>query len=554
MKPIIALQLGENAAAISSYNLKLELNGCGRGFITAEGEDDYTGQLVRLDLGVNDVTYRWFTGYVERCGPAEIGWKRLFIRELVGGLSAPVPVSLQHPTLSEVCKAVTDLTGLQFALPDAPYVNRKIPHFKSSGTGYQLMEQLASAFNVPDYIWHQFPDGSIFAGSFEHSRFAKTPITIPEEYAKRGSAGNSIDMALIPAIRPGVIFNGRRVTQVEASDGNMTLQWTPLNAKGKPAWESPEKRQIDKSYPELASGLHLPKTARVTGATDTAALGDVSDPFRPRYAVNVQLLNADGSDSDTPEMIGVPLPVPLAGNEGGIYQYPPEGAVVELGFIDGRPDKPQIRQTLQDGASLPEISPGEQLQQFRAGVSQRVTQDGSWKRETDQTISESSMMRTIQTDTETREVISRNTTVKANDRLMVLGTFTLLAGGVVHIADGAWSVAASGKITQQGASRESTITGNDTVTIGGTLTEKITGIRKSIAAAQHLLGASIVIGTEELNLLCLFTDTLDVIEALADATAVHKHTNTGAPLNASDISKAGDSASLLRDKYDQLIG
>ena len=515
---------------------------------------DCTGRLVRLDLGINDVTYRWFTGYVERCGPAETGWQRLFVRELVGGLSASLPVSLQHPTLRDVCDTVTTLTGIEFVLPDADYVTTQIPHFKNCGSGYLLMEQLAGAFSIPDYCWYQLPDGTLYAGSFEHSRFARSPVSMPEEFIRRGSAGNAMEMPFIPAVRPGVIFNDRRITQVEAQDETMTLRWTPVRADGTPAWESPEKRQIDKSYPELAAGLHLPRTARVTGPTDTAALGDMSDPFRPRYAVNVQLLNPDGSDSDTPELIAVPLPVPMAGAEGGTYQFPAEGTIVELGFIDGRADRPQVRQTLQDGQPLPDIIPGEQLQQFRAGVSQRVRQDGSWYRETDQDITETSRTRNVTSDEENRTTTTRSVTIQANDTLTVIGTHKLMAGAVLHVVDGPWSVVASGKITQQAPEREARIDGDETLTVGGSLAETITGIRRSVAAAQHLLAPSVVIGSEEINLLRLFTDILDVIERLARQTAEHTHNNTGTPNNSAAISQTGEEPGRLRDRYGSFIG
>lgn len=53
-------------------------------FITAETSTDYTGKLVRLDVGYTDLILRWFTGYVERSQPAQNGYQSLFVRELVG--------------------------------------------------------------------------------------------------------------------------------------------------------------------------------------------------------------------------------------------------------------------------------------------------------------------------------------------------------------------------------------------------------------------------------------------------------------------------------------
>jgi len=51
----------------------------------------------------------------------------------------------------------------------------------------------------------------------------------------------------------------------------------------------------------------------------------------------------------------------MAGNDSGMFQFPPVGMLVEVGFTDGRPDKPFVRQTMLEGTSLPDVKPGEQL-------------------------------------------------------------------------------------------------------------------------------------------------------------------------------------------------
>lgn len=60
-----------------------------------------------------------------------------------------------------------------------------------------------------------------------------------------------------------------------------------------------------------------------------------------------------------------------------MFQFPPEETLVEIAFTGGRPDKSFVRQTVPDGTSLPDIQHGEQLQQQRAEVSQRVTRAGT---------------------------------------------------------------------------------------------------------------------------------------------------------------------------------
>ncbi|UEM40089.1 hypothetical protein [Pectobacterium aquaticum] len=555
MKPIIALRLAGEDVPVSGLNLVLELNKCGLGFVTALTDRDVTGELVRLDLGYNTSVYRWFTGFVERCAPAENGAQRLFIRELVGVFERHWPISLQHPTLRDVIAQLESSTSMRFSLPAAQYADTPIPHFTHSGSGYLLLANLGRAFAIPDYTWFQLPDGEVYIGSYADSRFANTPVEIPREFSTAGGAGNTQTLPVIPAIRPGVIVNDRRITKVAIDNDEMSLTWTPLNASGQPAQKPPAQRQIEQYYPELGAGLHLPRLARVMSANDSAALGDQSDPFRPRYAVNLQLLDENGNPAaDTPEYNAVPLPVPMAGAEGGMFQYPPAGAVVEIGFAEGRPDKPVIRQTMQDGMALPDIKPGEQLQQQRAGVSQRVTTDGSWQRETDQTIQERSSQRHITSDAETRTTTTRTITVNGTDTITVLGTHKLLAGAVVALADGDYAIGTSANmLIRSSKDRNDYVGQNYNSEVAGALTERIAGIRRSVAAQQELIAPSIRLGSDQLNVLTLLTDTLDVLHTLAQQTASHTHNNTGAPLNAGAINNTGQRATALREKYGPFI-
>ncbi|KJO37637.1 protein phage, partial [Klebsiella aerogenes] len=259
----------------------------------------------------------------------------------------------------------------------------------------------------------------------------------------------------------------------------------------------------------------LPKLARVENFTESASLGDIADPFRPKYAVGVQLLGGDGEDSKgTPRYPAVPLPVTMGGDESGFMQYPPPGTLVELAFQDGRQDKPFIRQVLPANSSLPAIKPGEQLQQQRAGVFQRVTVQGDWHRETDQTIREVSAARTVEADKETRKVIDREITVQADDSKTVLGTARTTAGAVTHIARGDYTVGTSASLKTAARAADEKIVEGKTVDIGGALTERIAGVRQSVSAALQLQAATTSIGTAETNILTLLIDTLDLIDSL----------------------------------------
>lgn len=558
MKPIKRLYLSTDEVHLADASLVLELNSCGRGFITAETDQDYTGKLVRLNVGYTDLLLRWFTGYVERSQPADNGFQRLFVRELVGVFERLWPCSLQHPTLRSVAGWLEENSGITVMVPDADYADKPIPHFTHSGSGYQLLNNLGKAFGITDYIWYQLPDGGLYVGGAEKSLFAGKPVDIPAGFSQGAAGGNTMALPVVQSLRPGVEMNGERVTKVHLTNDTMAVTWTPRNrATGKPLQKSPVQRQIESHFPELASGLHLPKFARVIAPTEAVKSGNFSDPFRPRYSVDVQLLDADGKpDAQTPVYSAVPLPVPMAGNDSGMYQFPPEGTLVEVAFTDGRPDKPFIRQTVPDGTSLPDIKPGEQLQQQRAEVSQRVTQAGDWVRQTDQTISETSMARTVKADTESRELVSRETTIKATDKTSVIGTATLMAGAIQQVSTGKFSQAIQGsRLASVGGSDELAVAEDVTVTIGKNLTEQIGQIRKSVAAVQQQIIAPVVwIGSGSINVAQLMLDTLDVVKQLAELTASHTHSNTGAPTNAADIRSAGTKADTLNGKYSPVIG
>jgi len=557
MKPIKRLYLSTDEIHLADASLVLELNSCGRGFITAGTTQDYTGKLVRLDVGYTDLVLRWFTGYVERSQPAENGFQRLFVRELVGVFERLWPCSFQHPTLRDVASWLTEHSGLTISVPDAEYSDRPIPHFTHSGTGYQLLDNLGKAFSVTDYVWYQLPDGGVYIGGAEKALFADRPIEIPNEFNQGAAGGNSMTLPLVQSLRPGVDLNGERVTKVHLQNDTMAVTWTPRNrATGQALQKTPVQRQIESHYPELASGMHLPKFARVMNPVEAVKSGKFSDPFRPRYAVDVQLLDADGNpDKDTPVYSAVPLPVPMAGNDSGMFQFPPEGTLVEIAFTGGRPDKPFVRQTVPEGTSLPDIQPGEQLQQQRAEVSQRVTQAGDWVRQTDQTISEISMARMVKADTEQRELVSRETTIKATDKVTVLGTSTLMAGAIQQVCTGDYSQAVNNRVASIGGDDETDIAGSQTVTTGKDLIEKIGLIRKSVAAVQQQIIAPVVwIGSGTINVAQLMLDTLDVVKELAEQTADHTHSNTGAPTNAGAIRSTGAKADTLNGKYSPVIG
>lgn len=120
------------------------------------------------------------------------------------------------------------------------------------------------------------------------------------------------------------------------------------------------RRSVERQFPELTGGYHLPRFARVVAVADAPAGAGICDDFRPRYAVDIEVMGPDGEpDSKLPILPGVPLPLPTGGEEMGIYAFPEEGTQVVVCFAYGLPNKPYIQTILPHGLSMPSVPKGD---------------------------------------------------------------------------------------------------------------------------------------------------------------------------------------------------
>jgi hypothetical protein len=147
-------------------------------------------------------------------------------------------------------------------------------------------------------------------------------------------------------------------------------------------------RIIRRLFPELTAKLHLPRWGKVVSLPELPTEGGErgSDPFYPRYAVDVQLLDENGTETKSKVLQAVPLPLPGAGNKAGRLEPPAIGSIVEIAFAYGRPDKPFIRTVLPFGWDLPAIKEGETRTQVRDGVYQHIDDKGNFENKTDESL------------------------------------------------------------------------------------------------------------------------------------------------------------------------
>nr|WP_311768778.1 hypothetical protein [Proteus mirabilis] len=103
------------------------------------------------------------------------------------------------------------------------------------------------------------------------------------------------------------------------------------------------------------------------------------------------------------------------------------------------------------------------------------------------------MHRQVTADTEQRTLVTRNTTIQATDKTMVLGTATLLVGAIQQIADGDYSIALKGSIVASiDKKAEIDIAEDATLTVGQRLIEKVGALKQSIAVTKQEIIAPVV--------------------------------------------------------------
>ena len=309
------------------------------------------------------------------------------------------------------------------------------------------------------------------------------------------------------------------------------------------------KRAVERQFPELSGGYHLPRFALVQGVADAPAQSGICDNFRPRYAVDLQVLAEDGEpDPNLPILAGVPLPVPVGGDEMGFFAFPAEGTMVVGNFAYGMPSKPFIQTILPHGLSLPKVPKGDQVWQHSETAQQRVDVDGNWSRQTDGRIQDFSADREVQS-LDNRERY-QNHILAVDDHLKktVGGVKTIEAlGDVKLLSGGSMSVAAVDDLHQTTGRELNLVVGDKyNATLGGYMQERFEGLRKSVVGkGQRLVAPKNWIGSESVNLFQVVCDLLDLVQEMNTQLAVHTHTATLTP-SLGDISAFSDKSNHAR--------
>ncbi|MDE8603884.1 hypothetical protein M3I01_013355 [Marinomonas sp. RSW2] len=234
------------------------------------------------------------------------------------------------------------------------------------------------------------------------------------------------------------------------------------------------ERIMQRKYPELGMGWHLPLWAKVVDNGEELAQQTATEQS-PVYAVSVRLLDRYGViDKDVPVIKDVLVPVPAgAANQRGQWSKPLVDTVVELAFAYGSPAHPFIRSILPYGLVLPSMGEKDQRWQQSEKSYIEITDQDDWTQKGSNS--------TIELE-ETEIVKAKNSTTEIEE------TETVKAK-------------------------------NSTTEIEEDLTQRIGQIRE-IIANKHW------VGSEGTNIYQLLHDLMMTVSSLAKIAGAHNHSYT----------------------------
>lgn len=309
------------------------------------------------------------------------------------------------------------------------------------------------------------------------------------------------------------------------------------------------RRSVERQFPELTGGYHLPRFARVTAVADAPADAGLCDDFRPRYAVDIVVLGPDDEPDPTmPPLTGVPLPLPTGGEGMGIYAFPEEGTRVVVCFAYGLPNKPYIQSILPHGLSMPKVPKGDQVWQHSEAVQQRIDADGNWLRQTDGKIRDQAIEREVEAQDNRERFQSHTQTIDDHSTETVGGVKKIEALGALKLMSGGSASLAAVDDLHQATGRDlNVVVGQKhNATVGGDMQERIKGLRHSVASvSQCLVAPKNYVGSENLNIFSVLCETLDLVEQLARQVSSHVHGPSPVPETANSFSADAIRAAVL---------
>ncbi|XPV75201.1 MAG: hypothetical protein ACNI27_11215 [Desulfovibrio sp.] len=225
MKLDKSLFINKKPVHLVSEDIRLNLYAPGAAIFQVKAKEPLSGSVTfAVGYSHKKKSVLYFTGYIEKSNTVDDAQQRIICKELGAMLEYRMPCALRHPTLHDVLQWYTGKTGLTFITADQPYAATRVPHFCTTGTGFNGMANIGKVFNIPRYIWQCQPDGSIWVGSRDHSRWKTLPVELDEAFFSKTTADGAKEIAVIPQLRPGVEINGQYISRLQLTGSKMVAK------------------------------------------------------------------------------------------------------------------------------------------------------------------------------------------------------------------------------------------------------------------------------------------------------------------------------------------
>lgn len=157
----------------------------------------------------------------------------LAVRELCTVLDIPTSIYSRRCSAREIVATVEKKSGLHFLVPTrAPFLDEIKPVFQFVGSCRAALEKVIQAWDLPDVVWYQLPDGIMFFGPWPIGPFTKSEVPVDERLVlEKNLDARTLRLPMIPALRPGMIVNCGfrfRIDELQFEHDTVSIHWTRL--------------------------------------------------------------------------------------------------------------------------------------------------------------------------------------------------------------------------------------------------------------------------------------------------------------------------------------
>lgn len=204
------LQIAGEPIPVQSATVHLELNAVGWGVFAVDRSSAVAkGRLVEYFISVaGGAHFLVLTGAVVEVTDVGTG-RQVKVRELCMVLEYPTSFFLPRATPRRVIERIQNETRLHFLLPaNAPYLDDRRPSFSCEGNCVRALTAMQKLWDLPEVVWYQMPDATVFWGRWRSGPFTKAAVPIePKLLMEIDEAQGMLRLPCIPALRPGMMVS-----------------------------------------------------------------------------------------------------------------------------------------------------------------------------------------------------------------------------------------------------------------------------------------------------------------------------------------------------------